>query len=228
MSRFPKPVDRSLWDMMPQTINAYYDPIDQPDHLPRGDPAAALLRSERRSGRQLWQHRRDHRPRNRATASTTRAASSTPLAGLRDWWTKATAAKYNAHAAGARQAVRPVSSRFPACTSRAQLTLGENLGDLGGLEAAYAAYRRYVARHGEPPVIDGLTGDQRFFIAYGYSWQSKYREDALRSQLLSNSTRPDKYRVNGIVRNFDPWYKAFNVQPGDKLYLPPEQRVHVW
>ena len=111
---------------------------------------------------------------------------------------------------------------------KGQLTLGENLGDLGGLEVAYAAYRRYVAEHGEPPVIDGLTGDQRFFIAYGYSWESKQREGALRAQLLTNAHRPAKYRVNGVVRNVDAWYKAFNVQPGDKLYLPPEQRVHVW
>ena len=111
---------------------------------------------------------------------------------------------------------------------KGQLTLGENLGDLGGLEVAYAAYRRYVAQHGEPPVIDGLTGDQRFFIAYGYSWETKTREGALRAQLLTNEHSPAKYRVNGVVRNMDAWYKAFNVQPGDKMYLPPEQRVHVW
>jgi endothelin-converting enzyme/putative endopeptidase len=111
---------------------------------------------------------------------------------------------------------------------KGQLTLGENLGDLGGLEVAYAAYRRYVAKHGEPPVIDGLTGDQRFFIAYGYSWETKQREGSLRSQLLSNPHSPAAFRVNGVVRNLDAWYKAFNVQPGDKLYLPPEQRVHIW
>ena len=78
------------------------------------------------------------------------------------------------------------------------------------------------------PVIDGLTGDQRFFIAYGYSWETKQREGALRAQLLTNEHSPAKYRVNGVVRNVDAWYKAFNVQPGDKMYLPPDQRVHVW
>ena len=108
------------------------------------------------------------------------------------------------------------------------MTLGENIGDLGGLEMAYAAYRRYVAAHGEPPVIGGLTGDQRFFIAYGYSWQNKQREGAMRQQLLTNEHSPSSFRVNGVVRNFDPWYKAFDVKPGDKLYLPPEQRVHIW
>ena len=157
----------------------------------------------------------------------TRAASSTALARLRDWWTKLTAAKYDAHA----QALVKQFDQFeplPGVHIKGQQTLGENLGDLGGLEVAYAAYRRYVAEHGEPPVIGGLTGDQRFFIAYAYSWETKYREDALRSRLLGDVHSPAKYRVNGIVRNLDEWYKAFNVQPGDKLYLSPEQRVHVW
>jgi endothelin-converting enzyme/putative endopeptidase len=109
-----------------------------------------------------------------------------------------------------------------------KLTLGENLGDLSGIEAAYAAYKKYTAKHGEPPVIDGLTGDQRFFIGYAQAWQGKDREDALRQQILTDPHSPDKYRTNGIVRNVDAWYKAFNVQPGDKLYLSPEQRVHIW
>ena len=73
-----------------------------------------------------------------------------------------------------------------------------------------------------------LTGDQRFFLAYGQAWQGKDREDAERQQILTDPHSPDKYRVNGIVRNVDAWYKAFNVQPGDKLYLPPEQRIHIW
>jgi endothelin-converting enzyme/putative endopeptidase len=116
----------------------------------------------------------------------------------------------------------------PGVHIKGQLTLGENLGDLGGLEVAYAAYKRYVAQHGEAPLIDGLTGDQRFFIAYGYSWQNKAREGALRAQLLTDPHSPAKYRVNGVVRNMDEWYKAFAVQPTDKLYLAPADRVHVW
>lgn len=106
--------------------------------------------------------------------------------------------------------------------------MGENIGDLGGLETAYLAYRKHVAKSGEPKVIDGLTGDQRFFIAYGQAWQTKYREDAVRAQVLTDPHSPDKFRVNGIVRNVDAWYKAFNIHPGDKLYLPPEQRVSIW
>ena len=117
---------------------------------------------------------------------------------------------------------------IPGVHIKGQLTLLENLGHLGGLEVAYAAYRRYVAKQGEPPMIDGLSGDQRFFIAYGYSWETKQREGSVRAQLLSNPHSPAAFRVNGVVRNLDAWYKAFNVQPGDKLYLSPDQRVHIW
>jgi endothelin-converting enzyme/putative endopeptidase len=146
---------------------------------------------------------------------------------LRDWWTRQSADRYTVHAqmlAKQFDAYEPI----PGVHIKGQLTLGENLADLGGLEAAYAAYHRYVARHGEPPVIDGYTGDQRFFIAYAQSWQGKRREGALRAALLSDPHSPDAYRVNGIVRNFDPWYAAFGVKPDDALYLPPDQRVHVW
>ena len=148
-------------------------------------------------------------------------------AALADWWTAGRRQHYVPRTSCAGQAVWRVQPQ-PRLHIKGRLTLGENLGDLGGLEVAYAAYRKYVADHGEPPVIDGLTGDQRFFIAYGYSWETKQREGALRAQLLTNEHSPAKYRVNGVVRNVDAWYKAFNVRPSDKLYLPPDQRVHVW
>eukprot|EP01035_Chromulina_nebulosa_P025930 gene25930-33897_t len=90
------------------------------------------------------------------------------------------------------------------------LTLGENIGDLGGVEAAYTAYQRYQEKHGKAPVIDGLTGDQRFFLAYAQAWQAKVREGAQRTQLLTDPHSPAKFRVNGIVRNVDARYKAFN------------------
>jgi endothelin-converting enzyme/putative endopeptidase len=93
---------------------------------------------------------------------------------------------------------------------------------------AYAAYRRHVAQHGEPPVIDGLTGDQRFFLAFAQAWRSNIREAALRERLLTDTHSPPEFRVNGVVRNVDAWYEAFNIQPGDPMYLPPEQRVRIW
>jgi putative endopeptidase len=226
LSRFPKPVDRTLWDMLPQTNNAYYDPtqnqitfpaaILQPPYFdPNADPASNYGSIGATIGHEIG-HGFDDQGRKFDEHGK-----------LNDWWSAATAKLYTAHAdklVAQYNGYEPI----PGVHIKGQLTLGENLGDLGGLEVAYSAYRKYVAEHGEPPVMDGLTGDQRFFIAYGYSWETKQREGALRAQLLTNEHSPAKYRVNGVVRNVDAWYKAFNVQPGDKLYLPPEQRVHVW
>jgi putative endopeptidase len=226
LSRLPKPVDRTLWDMLPQTNNAYYDPtqnqitfpaaILQPPYFdPNADPASNYGSIGATIGHEIG-HGFDDQGRKFDAKGQ-----------LRDWWTADAARLYTTQASklvAQYNGYEPI----PGVHIKGQLTLGENLGDLGGLEVAYSAYKRFVAQHGEPPVIDGLTGDQRFFIAYGYSWETKQREGALRAQLLTNEHSPAKYRVNGVVRNFDPWYKAFNVQSGDKLYLPPEQRVHVW
>ena len=226
LSRFPKPVDRTLWDMLPQTNNAYYDPtqnqitfpaaILQPPYFdPNADPASNYGSIGATIGHEIGHGFDDQGRKFDAHGKLT------------DWWSATTAKLYTAHAntlVAQYNGYEPI----PGVHIKGQLTLGENLGDLGGLEVAYSAYRKYVEKHGEPPVVDGLTGDQRFFIAYGYSWETKQREGALRAQLLTNEHSPAKYRVNGVVRNVDAWYKAFNVQPGDKMYLPPEQRVHVW
>ena len=226
LSRFPKPVDRTLWDMLPQTNNAYYDPtqnqitfpaaILQPPYFdPNADAASNYGSIGATIGHEIG-HGFDDQGRKFDAHGR-----------LTDWWTPSTAKLYTAKASRLVDQYNGYEP-IPGVHIKGQLTLGENLGDLGGLEVAYSAYRKYVAQHGEPPVIDGLTGDQRFFIAYGYSWENKQREGALRAQLLTNEHSPAKYRVNGVVRNVDAWYKAFNVQPGDKLYLPPEQRVHIW
>jgi putative endopeptidase len=224
--RWTRPVDKSLWAMNPQTNNAYYDPTTNQITFPAGilqppyfdakaDPAANYGSIGATIGHEIG-HGFDDQGRKFDSKGM-----------LRDWWTKESADKYNVQA---KRLVEQYNSYepLPGLRIKGELTLGENLGDLGGLEMAYRAYRRYVAKHGEPPVIGGLTGDQRFFIAYGYSWQTKYREGVLRERLLADEHSPAQYRVNGAVRNMDAWYKAFNVQPGDKLYLPPEQRVRIW
>ena len=226
LSRLGKPVDRSLWDMNVQEVNAYYNPVMNQVTFPAAilqppffdsaaDPAVNYGETGATIGHEMG-HGFDDEGRQFDASGK-----------LRDWWTPQSAERYTAHAqklVTQFDAYEPI----PGVHIKGQLTLGENLGDLGGLEAAYAAYRLYVSRHGEPAVIDGYTGDQRFFLAYAQSWQGMAREDALRSQLLSNPHSPEEYRVNGIVRNMDEWYVAFGVQPGDKLYLAPADRVHVW
>jgi endothelin-converting enzyme/putative endopeptidase len=226
LSRYPKPVDRALWNMVPQEVNAYYSPVTnqitfpaailQPPYFDaNADPAANYGGEGGVIGHEMG-HGFDDQGRH-----------FDPQGKLRDWWTADAAKAFGQRAAvlGAQfDAYEPV----PGTHINGKLTMGENLGDLGGLEAAYAAWRRYVAQHGEPKVIDGMTGDQRFFIAYAQSWQDKTREGAQRQRLLTDPHSPARYRVNGIVRNVDAWYAAFDIKPGDALYLPPEQRVHIW
>jgi putative endopeptidase len=227
LKRFPHAVDRGLWAMTPQTVNAYYDPTLNQITVPAAilqppffDAAADPAVNYAETGATTIGHELGH-------GFDDQGRQYDAQGRLRDWWTPSTAAKYKVQAdrlAAQFDEYEPIAG----VRIKGRLTLGENLADLGGLETAYAAYRRYVSRHGEPAVLGGLTGDQRFFLAYAAAWQGKLREGALRSQLLSNPHSPDKYRVNGIVRNFGPWYAAFGVKPGDAMYLAPDARVSVW
>jgi putative endopeptidase len=226
LKRFPKPVDRTLWGMFPQTINAYYNPLANQITFPAAilqapffDPNADAAANYGAIGAVIG-HEMGHGFDNQGRKFD-------PKGKLRDWWTPEAAKAFTAKT---DTLVAQYNGFFPFSDLHVngKLTLGENIGDLSGVEAAYAAYKKYTAKHGQPPVIDGLTADQRFFIAYAQAWQEKQREDAERQQVITNEHSPGKYRVNGVVRNVDAWYKAFNVQPGDKLYLPPDQRVHIW
>lgn len=148
---------------------------------------------------------------------------------LRDWWTKASRAEFERRTQGLAEqfnAYEPV----PGVHINGQQNLGENIGDLGGLSIAHDAYRRYVAdRHGgKAPVIDGFTGDQRFFLAWAQVWRSRVLPDEERRRVLVDNHSAGRFRTNGIVRNVDAWYDAFGVKPGDKLYLAPAQRVRIW
>lgn len=225
LSRLPNPVDRSLWAMTPQTINAYYSPLSnqitfpaailQPPYFnPRADPAVNYGAIGAIIGHEIGHGFDDQGSRFDAQGR------------LREWWTPQSRQRFQELAA--RLGAQYGSYQAAGQNVNPQLTMGENIGDLGGIEMAYGAYRRYVAQHGEPPVIDGLTGDQRFFLAYAQAWRRQDREDTIRQMILTDPHSPAEFRANGVVRNVDAWYRAFNVQPGDRLYLPPEQRVRIW
>jgi endothelin-converting enzyme/putative endopeptidase len=226
VSRLTGPVDRSLWNMTPQTINAYYSPLTNqitfpaailqpPFFNPQADPAVNYGAIGAVIGHEIGHGFDDNGRRFDASGR------------YRDWWTAESARRFTEQTTRLR-AQFDTYDAIPGLKVNGQLTMGENIGDLGGLEMAYSAYRRYVAQHGEPRVINGLTGDQRFFLAFAQAWRSNIREGTLRERTLSDSHSPPEWRVNGIVRNVDAWYRAFNIQPGDRLYLPPEQRVHIW
>jgi predicted metalloendopeptidase len=153
--------------------------------------------------------------------------SKSDFAGIqRAWWTAEDRARF-------QQRVDALGKQFDSycpientCVN-GKLTMGENIGDLGGLSMAYTAY--HLSLDGKPaPVIGGLTGDQRFFLAWAQVWKSKYRDEALVNLIKSNPHSPAMYRINGPLRNIDAWYTAFGVKPGDKLYVAPEDRVRIW
>jgi endothelin-converting enzyme/putative endopeptidase len=148
---------------------------------------------------------------------------------LRDWWSKASRAEFEKRTAGLVDQYNQYEV-VPGLRINGRQNLGENIGDLGGLTVAYAAYQTYVKEKqgGKAPVIDGYTGDQRFFLAWAQVWRNITAADEARRRTLSDPHSPGEFRVNGVVRNVDAWYKTFNVKPTDKLYLPPEKRVKIW
>lgn len=227
MAKIGKPVDRSEWGMSPQTVNAYYNPqmnevvfpaaiLQPPFFNISADPAVNYGAIGGVIGHEMGHGFDDQ------------GAKYNGAGVLQNWWTDEDLASFRKLGdALAKQ----YSSYCPlddgqTCVN-GRLTLGENIGDLGGLSLAYRAYQMSLNGK-EAPVIDGLTGDQRFFMAWAQVWRSKYRDEATRQQMLSDPHSPPVYRVNGVVRNLDEWYKAFDVQPDDALYLPPEQRVRIW
>lgn len=148
---------------------------------------------------------------------------------LRDWWTKASRAEFERRTQGLVDQFN-VYEPIPGSRINGRQNLGENIGDLGGLSIAHEAYRRFIAEKqgGNAPVVDGLTGDQRFFLAWAQMWRNRVLADEQRRRILVDNHSPGEFRVNGIVRNVDAWYEAFGVKPGDKLYLPAEHRVRIW
>lgn len=226
LDRLGGPVDRAIWPYPPQTVNASYNPLlnqitfpagilQPPFFDPNADPAVNYGAIGGVIGHEIG-HGFDDQGRRFDEKGL-----------IRDWWT-ATADERFRERSGKLVAQYSSYSPVEGMNVNGELTLGENIGDLGGLEMAYAAYRRYIAEHGEAPVIDGFTGEQRFFMAWAQVWRSLMRDNALRQQLLTDPHSPTQYRVNGVVRNIDAWYEAFDVQPDAALYLPPAERVSIW
>jgi len=147
---------------------------------------------------------------------------------LRNWWTPEDSATFKTlgdRLAAQYDKICPLDGGKACLNGR--LTLGENIGDLGGLSMAYKAYRLSL-KGKEAPVIDGLTGDQRFFISYAQHYRNLYRDPFLRQLMETDPHSPSFARVNAVLRNFDPFYAAFKVKPGDRMYLPPAERVRIW
>ncbi|MXO65824.1 M13 family metallopeptidase [Altericroceibacterium endophyticum] len=227
LSRLGQPVDRREWFMLPQTVNAYYNPVmneivfpaailQPPFFNETADPAVNYGAIGGVIGHEMGHGFDDQ------------GAKSDGTGMLRNWWTPQDKAKFEELTG---KLVAQYNQFCPyddgkTCVNGA-FTLGENIGDLGGLSLAYRAYKMSLDGK-EAPVIDGLTGDQRFFLAWAQVWRSTQRDAAGRQRLMTDPHSPEEFRTNGIVRNMDAWYDAFDVTPEDDLYLPPEQRVTIW
>ena len=225
IGRLGKPTNREEWGMTPQTVNAYYNSSFNEIVFPAGilqppffDPAADVAVNYGGIGAVIG-HEMGH-------GFDDQGSKSDSLGVQRNWWTnddRGNFEKLTTALAAQYDQFEPVPGYFV----DGNFTLGENIGDVGGLSLAYRAYKLSLGGE-EAPVIDGLTGDQRFFLSWAQVWQRKYREDALIQRLTSDPHSPSEFRVNGVVRNFDEWYEAFDVQPEDALYLAPEDRVRIW
>jgi putative endopeptidase len=224
LAKLGRPVDRGEWWMTPQTVDAVNLPLQNALNFP-----AAILQPP------FYDPNADDAANYGATGATigheishsfdNTGADFNAQGKLENWWTAQDAAHFKADTQKLVEQYNHYEV-LPGLFVNGQQTLGENIADVAGLAVAYAAYHRSL--HGKPaPVIDGLTGDQRFFIAYAQSWRAKIRDEELRQRAATDVHAPDNIRAQA-VRNIDGWYDAFKVQPGEKLYLTPDNRVKIW
>ena len=225
LARIDGRTDRDEWSMTPQTVNAYYNStfneivfpaaiLQPPFFDPNADPAINYGAIGAVIGHEMGHGFDDQGSKSDAKGM------------LRTWWSPADVAAFK-ELTGRLADQYAQFEPLPGLKVNGRLTLGENIGDNGGVAVALLAYR--LSLGGRPaPVLANLSGEQRFFLAYAQVWRTHAREEALRNQVLTDSHSPPEFRVNGVVRNLSAWYEAFGVKPGDRLYLPPEERVTIW
>ncbi|WP_210508138.1 M13 family metallopeptidase [Naasia sp. SYSU D00057] len=227
LGKIGKPLDRDEWFMTPQTVNAYYNPgfneivfpaaiLQFPFFTADRDPAANYGAIGAVIGHEIGHGFDDQGSRFDGDGRLT------------DWWTAEDRAAFEQRTASL---IAQYDALAPAQTPDAHvngaLTIGENIGDLGGLGIAWKAYLLSLGGE-EPPVIDGLTGAERFFLSWAQSWQLKARDEEVRRLLTIDPHSPSEFRCNQIVRNLDPFYETFGVTETDALWLPPAERVTIW
>ena len=224
LGRIGQTVDRKEWVMTPQTVNAVNLPLDNGLNFPAAilqppffDPAAPAASNYGAIG-SIMGHEISH-------TFDSEGASFDSQGRVRDWWTKADFAHFDTVTTALAKQFDTYEP-LPGLHVNGRQTLGEDIADLGGIAAAFDAF--HASLKGQPgPIVDGLTGDQQFFLAFGQNWKSKEREAALRRQILTDPHAPAEDRAE-TVRNIDAWYRSFDVKPGEKLYLAPDQRVRIW
>lgn len=226
LAKLGKPVDREEWEMTPQTVNAYYNPQFNEIVFP-----AAILQPP------FYDYRADDAINYGGIGAVIgheishgfddQGAKFDAQGNLKNWFSDKDLKRFE-------EKGKDLAKQFdqyeplPGVFVQGEYTLGENIGDLGGVTVAYEGLQRHLKEAGSPGLIDGYTPEQRFFISWATIWRTKYRDEALRTQVLTNPHSPAMYRANGPLTNFTPFYKAFNVTEGDKMYRPESERVRIW
>ncbi|PMD98140.1 peptidase M13 [Siphonobacter sp. BAB-5405] len=226
INRLGKPVDKTEWGMTPPTVNAYYSPVRNEIAFPAGilqwpffDPNADDAFNYGAIGAVIG-HEMTH-------GFDDQGRQYNYMGMLKNWWKKEDADQF-------KQRAQLVIDQFDGYTVldnlhvKGQLTLGENLADLGGLSVSYAAFKTYTKQGKSNEKIDGFTPDQRFFLAFAQIWRTKTRDEALRLRVNTDPHSPGEFRTNGPLSNFEPFYEAFGVKPGDKMYRPDDIRAKIW
>ena len=226
LAKIGRPIDRDEWYMTPQTVNAYYNPtmneivfpaaiLQPPFFPPDADDAVNYGAIGAVIGHEIGHGFDDQGSHYDGTGA------------LRNWWSDEDRAAFESLTAALVEQYGALSpDGADGQKVNGELTIGENIGDLGGLGIAYQAYR--IATGGEAPTIDGLTGDQRFFISWAQAWQSKVRPAETVRRLTVDPHSPPEFRCNQVVRNIDAFHEAFGTTSADALWLDPEDRVTIW
>jgi putative endopeptidase len=226
IAELKKPVDKEKWGMSPQTVNAYYNPsyneivfpaaiLQPPFYNYQADEAVNYGGIGAVIGHEISHGFDDSGSRYNADGN------------LVDWWTADDLKQFTA-LTGALAAQYSALQPLPGTFVDGKFTLGENIGDLGGVNAAYDGLQLYLKANGNPGLIDGYTPEQRFFISWSTIWRSKMRDEAMKSQVKTDPHSPGIYRSYVPLQNVDTFYEAFNIQPTDGMYVAPEKRVKIW
>jgi putative endopeptidase len=225
LSELGKPVDKKKWGMSPATVDAYNAFFENKIVFPAGilqapffDPQADAAVNYGSIGAVIG-HEIMHGFDDQGRKFNENGAA-------KDWWTKEDAERFKALTAELGKQYSSYEAA-PGVFINGEFTMGENIGDVSGLEVAYEAYKMSLGGKAAP-VVDGLTGDQRFFLAFAQAWRGNQRDDAIKTQVASDPHSPRRFRIIGPLRNLDAWYTAFNIAPDSKFYIPPEKRVRIW
>ena len=226
MAKLGKEVDRTEWGMSPQTVNAYFNPVNNEIVFP-----AAILQPP------FYNYKADEAVNYGGIGAVIGHEISHSFddsgarfdgdGNLKNWWTDEDSEKFKVVGAKLVKQFSDIVA-IDSMHLNGEYTLGENIGDLGGVQAAYEGLQIFLKKNGRPADVDGYTPEQRFFLSWGTIWRTKMRDEALKNIIMTDTHAPGMYRAYMPLKNVDAFYKAFDVKEGDKMYLKPEDRVRIW